>query len=86
MQEQSKDRPASESVDPNTFVAGLFTGALVGAALAMVLAPSSGEEMRDLLRAKAREASNRARDAAGDISDFATDMYARKKTTPDDVM
>ena len=86
MQEQSKDRREQEPVEPNTFVAGLFTGALVGAALAMVLAPASGEEMRDLLRAKAREAGNRARDAAGDIGDFATDIYARKKTTTDDVM
>jgi gas vesicle protein len=86
MGEQSKDRQAPEPADPNTFVAGLLAGALVGAALAMVLAPSSGEEMRDLLRAKAREASNRARDAAGDISDYATGLYARKKTTPDDVM
>ncbi|MBD5634914.1 MAG: YtxH domain-containing protein [Candidatus Eremiobacteraeota bacterium] len=46
-----------------SFIAGLFTGALVGASLAMVLAPASGEETRDLLRAKAREASERAADA-----------------------
>jgi gas vesicle protein len=37
------------------FVAGLLTGALVGASLAMVLVPASGEDMRDRLRAKARE-------------------------------
>ncbi len=42
-----------------TFVAGLLTGALVGASLAMVLAPASGDETRDLLRAKAREATER---------------------------
>jgi gas vesicle protein len=42
------------------FIAGLFTGALVGASLAMILAPASGEETRDLLRAKAQEASDRA--------------------------
>jgi gas vesicle protein len=41
------------------FLAGLFTGALVGASLAMVLAPASGEETRERLRAKAREASDR---------------------------
>jgi gas vesicle protein len=43
-----------------TFVAGLFTGALIGASIAMVLAPASGEDMRDLLRAKALEAGDRA--------------------------
>ncbi len=43
-----------------TFVAGFLTGALVGASLAMVLAPASGEDMRDLLRAKARDVAERA--------------------------
>ncbi|GAC1311045.1 MAG: hypothetical protein NVS2B3_11340 [Vulcanimicrobiaceae bacterium] len=43
-----------------TFVAGFLTGALVGASLAMVLAPVSGEDMRETLRAKAAEAGDRA--------------------------
>ncbi|MBD5657042.1 MAG: YtxH domain-containing protein [Candidatus Eremiobacteraeota bacterium] len=42
------------------FLAGLFTGALVGASLAMVLAPAPGEEMRDVLRAKASERERNA--------------------------
>jgi gas vesicle protein len=46
------------------FVAGLLTGALVGASLAMVLVPASGEDMRDRLRAKSREAASRLPDAA----------------------
>jgi gas vesicle protein len=45
--------------DSGGFLAGLFTGALVGASLAMVLAPASGDETRDLLRAKAHAASER---------------------------
>jgi gas vesicle protein len=36
--------------------------------LAMIAAPQSGEETRDLLRAKAREAVDRTRDTADDIS------------------
>jgi len=48
------------------FVAGLFTGALVGASLAMVLAPASGEDMRVTLRAKARDAAERAAAVTGD--------------------
>ncbi|GAC1300403.1 MAG: hypothetical protein NVSMB19_06940 [Vulcanimicrobiaceae bacterium] len=47
------------------FLAGLFTGALVGASLAMVLAPVSGEDMRESLRAKARDATERAAAIAG---------------------
>jgi gas vesicle protein len=49
-----------------SFVAGILTGALVGAALAMLLAPWSGEETRDVLRAKSREATNLARDKTAD--------------------
>jgi gas vesicle protein len=52
------------------FVAGLAIGALAGVALAMILAPQSGEDTRDLLVAKAREAGERARDTAGDAGDL----------------
>ena len=52
------------------FVFGLAIGALAGATLAMILAPQSGEDTRDLLVAKAREAGERARDTAGDAGDL----------------
>ena len=52
------------------FMTGLVLGALAGAALAMILAPQTGEDTRDLLVAKAREAGERARDTAGDASDL----------------
>ena len=52
------------------FITGLAIGALAGATLAMVLAPQSGEDTRDLLLAKAREAGERARDTAGDAGDL----------------
>jgi gas vesicle protein len=52
------------------FMAGFAIGALAGAALAMVLAPQSGEDTRDLLYAKAREAGERARDGAEDANDL----------------
>jgi gas vesicle protein len=52
------------------FVAGLAIGALAGVTLAMILAPQSGEDTRDLLLAKAREAGERARDTAGDAGDL----------------
>lgn len=52
------------------FAFGLAIGALAGAALAMILAPQSGEDTRDLLVAKAREAGERARDTAGDAGDL----------------
>jgi gas vesicle protein len=52
------------------FVAGLAIGTLAGAVLAMILAPQSGEDTRDILVAKAREAGERARDTAGDAGDL----------------
>lgn len=58
------------------FLAGLIVGIIAGAALAMVLAPATGEDTRDLLAAKAREASERARDKAAD----AGDLLARGRT------
>ena len=53
---------------PGGFLTGLFIGLLAGTVLAMIAAPQSGEDTRDLLRAKAREAADRTRDTAGDIS------------------
>jgi gas vesicle protein len=52
------------------FVTGFAVGALAGAVLAVILAPQSGEDTRDLLVAKAREAGERARDTAGDAGDL----------------
>jgi gas vesicle protein len=52
------------------FVTGFAVGTLAGVVLAMILAPQSGEDTRDLLVAKAREAGERARDTAGDASDL----------------
>ncbi|HTW84665.1 MAG TPA: YtxH domain-containing protein [Candidatus Sulfotelmatobacter sp.] len=45
-------------------------GALAGATLAMILAPQTGEDTRDLMVAKAREAGERARDVAEDANDL----------------
>jgi len=45
------------------FLAGLLTGALVGASLAMVFSPVSGGDVRDMLRGKADDAAGHAKDA-----------------------
>ncbi|MDQ6930718.1 MAG: YtxH domain-containing protein [Candidatus Eremiobacteraeota bacterium] len=76
------------------FVAGFVVGALVGAALAVMLAPQAGEETRDLVWGKAREASNIAMDATGDLREKVTsvasdlqagaaDLYERGRTVVD---
>ena len=45
-----------------TFAAGLLIGALVGAGIALLVAPSSGEETRRLIARRARRLAADARD------------------------
>ncbi|TAM61286.1 YtxH domain-containing protein [bacterium] len=77
------------------FFSGLLLGALIGATLAIVLAPEGGDDLRETLRGKAREASGRARDAAVDLAEraavFAGDvkagvdeLYARGRSIVDE--
>jgi gas vesicle protein len=47
-----------------TVVVSFVLGALTGAAVALLMAPASGEETRRMLAEKAREGRDRANDAA----------------------
>jgi gas vesicle protein len=50
----------SDNNDFGTFFAGLIVGGLVGAAVALLLAPQSGEETRTLIYDKSIELKDRA--------------------------
>ena len=52
-------------------------GALTGAAVALLVAPASGEETRDYLGQRAREGRDKARDAVGQGREF----YQRHRET-----
>ena len=65
------------------FLSGLVIGGIVGAALAIVLAPQSGEETRDFIRGKAHEAKNRALDLAYDVKDRAVSMADELRSQAD---
>jgi gas vesicle protein len=69
--------PEPESAAPGFFT-GLLLGGLVGVTVAMIVAPQAGDETREILRAKAREASQSVREAADDLSKSA-------QTTADEV-
>jgi YtxH-like protein len=56
-----------QSADPSEFIAGFLTGALTGAALAMLLTPQSGEDLRTVLRETAQQLSNRVRDTSASL-------------------
>ncbi len=51
------------------FAAGLILGALIGAGIALLVAPQSGEETRRLLRRRARKVADVAGDRYEDIKD-----------------
>jgi len=54
--------------------AGLLVGALIGAGAALLLAPTSGEETRALIRRQARLARFRAGDKWDDLADQLTNL------------
>ena len=51
------------------FAAGLLIGALVGAGIALLFAPQSGEDTRRIIRKKARRIANQAQDRYEDVKD-----------------
>ena len=53
-----------------TVVVSFVLGAVTGAAVALLMAPSTGEEMRRTLADKAREARERAEEAARQGKEF----------------
>jgi gas vesicle protein len=61
------------------FFLGLLIGAAAGAVIAMLTTPKPGREMRDELAEKARDAADRAREAAGGAGDWAP-LFQRPET------
>ncbi len=60
------------------FLTGLLLGGLIGVTVAMIVAPQAGDDTREVVRARAREASDNVRTAADDLSKTA-------QATADDV-
>ena len=61
------------------FFLGLLIGAAVGAVIAMLTTPKPGREMRDELAERARDAAEKAREAAGS-TDWVP-LFQRPETT-----
>ena len=51
------------------FAAGLLLGALIGAGVALLFAPQSGEDTRRMIRRRARRLTADARDRYDDLKD-----------------
>jgi len=72
--DEEEEAPEERSWDRSTFLTGLVIGAAVGAGLALLFAPASGDDTRRLIRKRARGLSRdaergwtRARKRAGGI-------------------
>ncbi len=59
----------SEHENGKSFAAGLLLGALIGAGVALLFAPQSGEDTRRLIRRRARRFANDARDRYDEMKD-----------------
>lgn len=58
---------------------GFFLGLLIGAGAALLLAPQSGEETREVLRARGRKLRDDAQAKAEDLQDRLGESYDRTK-------
>ena len=61
--------------DAAGYLGWFFLGALVGAGVAFILAPKTGEETRELLKEKGSEWAKRAQEVAADIQVRAGDLF-----------
>ena len=51
------------------FVFGVFVGALIGASVAIVFAPQSGEATREIIRKKSKEMQDKAMEMLDELKD-----------------
>ncbi|MDF1498932.1 MAG: YtxH domain-containing protein [Anaerolineales bacterium] len=79
---------ADNNGDFGAFVTGFLFGGLVGAAVALLMAPQSGEETRELIRVKGIELKEQVEDTAeetiGKVEKAADDARVRAEKFADD--
>lgn len=68
---------ADDQNDAAGYLGWFFLGALVGAGAALLLAPQTGKEARDLLAEKGSELAKKAREATGDAQLRAGDLLEK---------
>jgi gas vesicle protein len=76
----------SERDEDMLFLAGLFFGAVVGAAAAVLLTPQSGPDMREQVAERGIELRNRAEDAVQRAQEVANDALAKVQTAAQELI
>lgn len=66
-----------EEPSGRSFAVGLLLGALIGAGLALLFAPQSGEETRRLIRRRSKKIAGAAQDTFDDVRDQAKQLKRR---------
>jgi len=61
-----------------------FTGAAVGAAIALLYAPQSGRDTRRFIGKRARRSTEAVADAGRDLMDKGRDLYEKGRKVADD--
>jgi gas vesicle protein len=68
---------ADNSGDLGSFLAGFVIGGLIGAGVALLMAPQSGEETRAIITDKSIELRDRAVETAGEVQAQAGDIASQ---------
>jgi gas vesicle protein len=82
--EQEEDDVDHDDHRARTFLAGLAIGALVGAGVALLFAPQSGEETRRTVTRRATHLARAARDRYDDVKDKLRRARREKGRAEDD--
>lgn len=73
----------SDTQDLGSFLSGLIIGGLVGAAVALLLAPQSGEETREIIRDRSIELKDKAVETAEEARQKAEAAAAEARVRAD---
>jgi gas vesicle protein len=77
---------AENGSDLGAFLAGCMVGGLIGAGVALLLAPQSGEETREMIREHSIELKNRAEQAAEEFRSKAETAIGEGRERVDEVV
>jgi gas vesicle protein len=75
----------SDRSDFGTFLVGFIVGGLTGAAVALLLAPQSGEETRTIIKEKAIELKDKASETYDEVSDKASVIASDAKVKAEEL-
>ena len=73
------DDNGNEGTNGASFVAGLFTGALIGAAVGLLFAPRVGAELRGQIKDAASAAGQKASETIGAVADAGRTAYQQAR-------